>query len=84
VLVRILGGENISKIGNESVRKLIRSSGVGAIRIDEVGYFIFPISLSYCMMEKGGVSVTCNCPVFLGSLNVVGFFFSQEVLVLVM
>jgi len=84
LLVKFLGGENINEIAGESVCKLIRSSGVGAIRINEVRDFVFPVSFGNGMMEERSVPVTCNCPIFLCSLDMVGLFFSHQILVLAM
>jgi hypothetical protein len=52
------------------------SSGVGSIRIDEMGDSVLRVPPDNGLMKEGSVPVSPNCPLFLGTLNVVSLFFS--------
>ena len=80
--VRILGGKDGLEISSKGVGKLFRSGGVRAVRILQVGNTVLSISFDNGVVEKGGVPITFDSPFFFGSLDVVGFIFSKEFMVL--
>lgn len=55
---------------------------MGTIRVDEVSDSIFTVSLNNSLVEERSVSVTKNSPPLFSTLDVVGFFFSKKVMVL--
>lgn len=48
----VLGGEDVLEILNQSIGDLLRGSGVGSIRIGEMGNPIFVVSLDYALKKK--------------------------------
>jgi hypothetical protein len=81
--VRILGSETGLEILNQGIRVLFRGSRIRAVRITEVSNPVFTVSLDNSLVEKRGVTVTKYNPPLFGSLDVVGFFFCKQIMVLV-
>lgn len=51
-----------------------------AIRVYEIGNFVFPVSLDDGLVKESCVSVSFNGPILFGSLNMVFFLFGNEIL----
>jgi hypothetical protein len=81
--VRILGSENGLEILNQGIRELFRGSRIRPVRINEVSNPIFTVFFDNSLVEKRGVTITKYNPPLFGSMDVVGFFFCMQIMVLV-
>jgi len=74
--------KDCGEIINQSVSKLLRSSGMSAIGIEKVRNLVFSVPFDNCLVEEGCVPVTSNSPLLLSSLDMVGLLLSEQVLML--